>query len=354
MPSRRYYREHRDRLLEQTRAWKDANPDRSRALNRESDRRVRVRRQRAERRRAQGRAWYAEHREQERERARVFRRDHPEKIREYKDRFRQRHPERAAAQSRRSTEKWRDKNADAVREAQRVAAGQRREDNPELNRDYYRDNLEKERARGREASRRRSRLKQLGLPPRRIQRVYANDRRANDRAAEAFFTRPRGSAELGRLRHEQEMPFSLPTAAQRAVIAARQRIMSREDLRIAGEHLQERLRAAKARDLTQARLAEVIAHVAERQGARLREEVSMDSVARQLRGGDPYDVEAELQRRIRQQAVERIDAEQTRRLRSASFPARLDSQAAPVVKSPMRPTGSSTPSRPNRDAERGR
>lgn len=328
MPDRRYYRENRERLLAQTRAWKAANPDRSRAHNRESMRRAAVRQKAAERRRARGRVWYAEHREQERERARTFRREHPEKVREYKQRYRSRHPERAAEQSRRGTERWRDRNADTVRETQRAAAAGRRKSNPNLNRDYYHDNIEKERERGREASRRRSRLKQLGLPPRRIQRVYANDRRANDREADAFFARRRDAGELQQLRREGERVFRRPTAAQIAVIQARRRIMSQRELRVAGEHLQARLRAAKARDLARAFFPEAVARVAERHSARLRRQIEMDSIARQLRGAEPYDVDAELQRRARQEAGERVaaiaarsvDEDQMRRLMNASFP----------------------------------
>lgn len=352
MPKRRYYLENRERLLAQTRAWKAANPDRARAHNRESMRRAAVRRKATERRRARGRVWYAEHREQERERARAFRREHPEKVREYKQRFRSRHPGRAAEQSRRGTERWRDRNADAVREKQRAAAAGRREDNPDLNRDYYYGNIEKERQRGREASRRRSRLKQLGLPPRRVQRVYANDRRANDRGADAFFARRRGPGELQQLHREGERPFRRPTAAQLASIRARRRIMSPGELRTAGEHLQARLRAAKARDLARAFLPEAVAHVLDRHSTRLRQQIEMDSIARQLRGAEPYDVDAELQRRAGQEAGERVaavaarsvDEDQMRRLMNASFPAgaaRRGRGATPSVAPPSR-TGRGT------------
>jgi hypothetical protein len=237
MKDRRYYRENRERLLAQTRAWKAANPDRVRQHKREHYRRVQARKKMAELRRERGRAWYAEHREQERERARTFRREHPEKVREYQARFRERHPERAAEQARRATEKWRDTNASQVRQTQRAAAEQRRANDPDAFRRWYQANLEKQRERGREASRLRSRLKKLGLPPRRVQRVYAEGRRANDRASDAFFTRRRDAEELQRLRREGATVFQRPTAAQVAVIQARQRIMSSEELRAAGEHL---------------------------------------------------------------------------------------------------------------------
>ena len=47
---------------------------------------------------------------------------------------------------------------------------------PDAFKHWYQANLEQQRA--------RRRLKKLGLRPRRIQRVYASDRRANDRAGE--------------------------------------------------------------------------------------------------------------------------------------------------------------------------
>lgn len=328
MPDRRYYRQHRERMLAASRAWKEANPERTRKHNREHMRRAAIRERRLEQRRARGRAWYAEHREQERARARRFREEHPEKLREYQLRFRERHPDRAAAQGRRATQKWRDGNAEKVRENQRATAAQRREEDPDAFRRWYQANLEQQRARGREASRLRSRLKKLGLPPRKIQRVYANDRRANDRAASDFFERRRTAAELTSLQREPRMVYRRPTATQLAVIQARQRVMSAPELRIAGQHLQDRLRAAKARDLARAFFPDVAQGVFHRHGGRLRREIEQDSIARQHRGAEPYDVDDELTRRVRREAAAQAvalakrsnDEDQMRRLVNASFP----------------------------------
>jgi len=356
MTDRRYYRENRERLLAASRAWKEANPDRARAHNRESMRRAEVRRKALERRRERGREWYADHRDQQRARARQFRQEHPEKVREYQARFRERHPERAAEQGRRATQKWRDSRADVVREKQRTTAAERRSDDPDAFKRWYQANLEQQRERGREAARLRSRLKKLGLPPRRIQRVYANDRRANDRASDEFFAREHAAADVARLRSEGE--YRRPTAAQLAVIQARQRVMSQSELRIAGQHLQDRLRAAKARELARAFFPQVHGYVASTHGSRIRQQVEQDSIARQVRGVEPYDVDDELRRRVRQEAGERVvaiakrsvDEEQMRRLVNASFPTsprRRPASDAPQSKK-SRPTGERAREAPER------
>ena len=306
MPDQQYYQQHRERLLAATRAWKAANPDRARKHNREHMRRAQIRRKALEGRRANGRAWYAAHREQERERARQFRREHPEKVREYQARYRQRHPERVAEQSRRATRAWRDRNQDAVREKQRVTATQRREADPDAYSRWYQANLERERERGREASRLRSRLKKLGLPPRRIQRVYAADRRANAKASEAFFTRQRSHTERSRIRRELDAPSYSPPAKYAALDARSRIIADRRDLRTAASELQAELRAARARDLARVVLPAIRERIERRDGARLMAEVQMDSIARLQRGAPAYDVDAELRRRIDKQAAEQV------------------------------------------------
>ncbi|WP_194396233.1 hypothetical protein [Microbacterium atlanticum] len=291
-------------MLAASRAWKAANPERARSHNRRSAHKAAERRRIVEQRKESGRAWYAEHREAERMRARRFRLEHPEKVHEYRARFQERHPERAAEQARRASERWHDKNAEAIREEQRIAAHQRRASDPDAYRRWYQANLEQQRARGREASRLRSRLKNLGLPTRRVRHTYSNERRANDRASAEFFSRRRSAAEMHRLRREGESVFRRPTRAQLAVLEARRRVMSREELAAAGTHLQERLRAAKARDLARAFFPEVAGRLYHARQDRLRCEIQLDSIARRVRGREPYDVESELRRRVKQEASE--------------------------------------------------
>uniref|UniRef100_UPI001C304736 hypothetical protein n=1 Tax=Streptomyces sp. GbtcB7 TaxID=2824752 RepID=UPI001C304736 len=67
---------------------------------------------------------------------------------------------------------------------------------------WYQQNLERERARTREAAQLRRRLTKLGLPPRKTHKTYAADRRKNAAEADAFFSRPRKKPEQARLRSE--------------------------------------------------------------------------------------------------------------------------------------------------------
>lgn len=328
MPDRRYYELHRERLLAETRAWKAANPERSREHNRNSARRAAVQRRLNAKRRAHGRAWYAEHRSEERERARQFRRDHPEKVAEYRARFAGRHPGRVTDQNRRASERWRDRNADEVRQKQRIAAQRRRAHDPDEFRRWYQSNLERQRQRGRDASRRRSRLKELGLPPRQINRTFAEDRRANDRAAADFFARRRSAAEIIQLHREGRIQFRRATPVLVEALRARQRIMSRGELFAAGRALQECLRAAKARDLAKTFLPEVAHRVTRIRGDKIREEIEQDSIARQYRRLQPYVLETELRRRVRTEASElalalaqrSVDAEKMRLLVEERLP----------------------------------
>lgn len=327
---RRYYWQHREKQREAARQWRQANRERSRELNRLSNRRQYARKKAVEAKRAAGRAWYAEHREQERERARTFRREHPEKVREYQRRFRERHPERAAQQNRRAAERWRDRNAPDVREKQRAAAAERRSSDPDTFRRWYQSNIEKERARGREASRLRSRLKKLGLPPRKIHRVYAEERRQNAAAGELFFTHRRSGADLRKLRMES---FEA-TPGHRAALEARRRIMQPgAAVEVSPERLQAQLRAEKLRYRASELLPAVTERVESTRGARIRDEVRMDAVARELRGGPALDEESEVRRRIHDEAVARAaqriseskrlgepDAEKVARLLRATFP----------------------------------
>lgn len=342
MVDRSYYQEHRSELLRASREWKARNPERSRELNRESERRRAARAKARAHRRAVGRAWYAAHREQERERAREFRRNNPEAVKEYQRRYREKHPDRVAEQSRRASQKWRDTNAEAAREKQRQDAAARRERDPDGFRAWYQANLERERERGREASRRRSRLKQLGLPPRRIQRVYAADRRANAAAADEFFTRRRDRAELAGIRWEGRQPPDV----RREVRDARSRFIARE-LSTEAAELRAQLRAARALDIARERVELARPLVETKHGGRIAEEVRMDAIARQLRGARAFPVDAEIQRRLYAATVDHVASRERdkeirgalTRLRQASFPAPHPSPGARPSTARISPAG---------------
>jgi len=281
------------------RLWKQANPEKHRAYSRATAHR----KQRRLRRNENARAKYREDPEPHRERGRRFRLEHPEKVAEYQRRYRDKHPDRVADQSRRATQKWRDTNALTAREKDRSAAASRREANPDQFRDWYNANLERERARSRDASRLRSRLKALGLPPRKMTKVYAADKRANTAAADKFFERRRSAADVAAARRPS-MPHD---AALRA--GAKERF----------EPTPPHLLAAWARDsaLARARLTvdqrrDLFAGYLVKHGAQLREEIRMDSRARVLRGAPPLDAERELRSRASAALNEAENARLTR------------------------------------------
>lgn len=324
-----YRQQNRERLAKTVREWKDANRDRAREHNRESMRRAAERKAAAEQRRARGRAWYAQHRAQERARARAYRRDHPERVREYRRRYIERHPDRATAAARQASQAWRDRNPDATRRQQRDAARKRREDDPDGYRRWYQKNLEQQRARGREASKLRTRLKQLGLPPRQIHHVYANEKRANDTRADEFFTARRTAAQKQALRHELD-----PLAHTRmAILAARDRLTGTTPEATSTE-LERESALERERQAWLHALPTLIGGYETRHRARIAEEVRMDSIARTTFGRDAYDVPAETARRLRDEAFHHAaahlvptgDRDKLARLHKLIYPAREAAQ----------------------------
>lgn len=327
---RRYREAHPEKMAALDRAWRQRNLERSRELNRESAKRQAQRRRQRLKRNAHGREWYAENRNIALARSRLFRAEHPEKVREYQRRYKERHPERKLESGRRSAQRHRDANADEIRARQQALAAARREQNPDEFKQWYQKNIEVQRARGREASRRRSRLKTLGLPPRRIHGVYAEERRAHDAAANEYFARRRTVAERGAIAAEatEERPLDLPK-----VIAVRRRVVLRaqsapfktpegeplvngQDRGLPPEVLQWR----RARDLqalkeSHERLVEKIraerpqiyTHRREWREARLREEIRMDSIARTARGMPSYEMEQETQARLDAEVTEIVN-----------------------------------------------
>ena len=315
---RRYREAHAEERAAAHRAWRERNIERSRELNRESAKRQAHRRRQRQKKNAHAREWYAENREIALERGRRFREEHPDKIREYQRRFKERHPERVRRSGREGAQRHRDANADAIRERQRVAAAARRKTNPNAHREWYDKNLEEQRARGREDQRRRRRLKALGLPPSRLHRLYAEERRSNDAAADEYFARRRSVAERGAIAAETVDGFGLniPKAVARSRrVALRDQVMPLEQdpraWRTSGNMPPEVIQWRRARDLqalkeSHDRLVEkihaerpkILEHHRQRDEARLREEIRLDSIARGLRGLPPHDLEQEMQARV--------------------------------------------------------
>jgi hypothetical protein len=326
-----------DRMRELRQAWRAVNLERSRELNRESMRRAAARRRRLEQRRATGRAWYAEHRGQERERARTFRLAHPDRVREYQLRYRERHPERATATSRAASQRWRDAHAEEVRAADRLAAEARRAADPDAFKRWYAANADVQRTRSREAGKRRRRLAALGLPPARVHRVYAAERRANDVAADAFYAQTRTAPQRRALAAENDQPSWISfatTAARRRVKAA----PDVEQVREAMKHARiERERAVWARVIPG-----LVTAFVQRNRDRIRVDLELDAVVRRITQKPPYDIPREYTRRVKIESFEHVAA----RLAPEHDPARLGRLHAFMF-----PTGWGSETQPRSDVE---
>lgn len=333
--ARRRYREaNPEKIAADHRAWRERNPERSRELNRESSKRQAHRRRQRQKKNAHSRQWYAENRDVALERGRRFRAEHPDKVRAYQRRYKERHPERARRNAREGAQRHRDANADAIRERQRLHAAVRRQEKPNAHREWYEKNLEEQRARGREDQRRLRRLKALGLPTKRNHRIYAEQRRAHDAAADAYFARRRSAAERGAIAAEavdgSVLDIPKGVAKRRRVVLNDQSMPSNRDpsawsttgdlppivlqwrlardlnaLKEAHDKLVEKIRADRPQIFELHR---------QRNEARLREEIRLDSIARQLRGLQPHDVEQELAARVDDEVAQIVN-QRTRAIR---------------------------------------
>lgn len=341
-----------EKVKENADRWRLENLERYRELNRLSMRRTYARRKAKAQRNKAARERYALNPEPERARLRTFHEQHPERAREYQRRFKERHPERAAEQARRGTQAWRDRNADLVRAKGRAASTQRKIDDPDSFRRFYLANLERERERGRRASQLRSRLKKLGLPPRSVHRVYAEQKRSNAAAADLFFTKRRS------VPHRTAIDLERPEnrAYLNDAVGGRtpRELLARWD---------EQTARLQARFDVDERLPEILQQNPARQMARIREEVRMDSTARQLRGAPPLEENSEASRRFIRELIEehfpdRHAAQlvweraaqhlQEQRIRAATFPPPGSTRSATAPQ--RRPAPTQRPDRsPGRD-----
>jgi hypothetical protein len=265
----RYNADNRDRLLQQKRIA-------------ERNRVERIRKEKTARAQAVERArqWDAEHRDRVRERERRYREANREKLRERqrehyknnKDKINARNAERQRTDPKyqQIQARYRDANREKIRERQRAYRA-----NP----DVYERALQY----NREWRRRERRRINTGLPRTRSHHTPKAERAQNKAAADAFFTRAREADERRRIVAEFDQLRDEKARAQK--IAQRRRTE----------------RAAIARE----RANRIVAYL-ERRGTRLREEVRMDSRARELRGADPYpDLEQETRRRAAVALTER-------------------------------------------------
>lgn len=188
--ARKWRERNADRLRAAQKDWKARNPERARELNRESMRRQRERHIRISRQKAaaneRASAWKQAHPEQARENQRRWREAHPERVREYHRRYYERHRDEIAVR----TMRYRDANESAVENRRAEWAAANRERITEYQRKYREDpeRYAKTLASNREARRVQRLLGASGLPPKRLHRVAAAERRANEADAHHFFT----------------------------------------------------------------------------------------------------------------------------------------------------------------------
>lgn len=261
------------------RAWNEAHPDYYAEYHQRNLEKNRERNRTNNHKRKEAQAAEAEKRQRDLERLREWSRKNPEKRREARERYKAEHSEKYKAAQR----EYYHRNREAILERRKVqgqnpemlrAAGRRyREANKERLAEAARqrrtDPEQAEKYRAIAERKRLARKRQAaGLPARRLRRTLAVERRANLAAAETFFSRERSRAELRRLAHGDVAPGLVQGWAQYSA-----RVRRRAAFRAA-----------------------VQAHI-DKFGAELRANIEFDSRARQLRGKDPLDADAEVLRR---------------------------------------------------------
>jgi hypothetical protein len=190
--TRRWREAHPERVRELRRRWRAENLERSRELNRESMRRAAARkRQLAERRRRgneASRRWKESHPEAVRAYHRAWSAANRDKVNEFYRRYRVGHREELNARA----TAWRDAHPEKMNSARKAWAARNKERLAETQRQRrrdpakYRADLEVSAA----SKRLIRRLERAGLPPKRLSRATAAERRANDRLAEEYFADP--------------------------------------------------------------------------------------------------------------------------------------------------------------------
>ncbi|GAA4045717.1 hypothetical protein [Agromyces indicus] len=261
----------RDRARKQ--AWWDANPT-YRAEHREKNL-ERLREQNREYMRAQ--AAEKKRRAREVERVREWSKQNPEKRRAARARYKAANPEKYREAQReyyhRNKEAIRARR-DAARTAEQVRAGARRDyekrDRSKPAKPPSPEQRERHKAQEREKKRVERALARAGLPPRRLQRVLAFEKRNNAAAADEFFDRRRTVKEVAQIRGQDG-----PTP--QALL---------EGFTETNARLRERLLFRRAVDTHQ------LAHA-----TRLHRDVLLDSRAREIAGKPPYDTLLEVRRR---------------------------------------------------------
>ena len=277
--------ERQKRQRESRARYRAAYPDRVRQSKRGNRERRRARLEAELKRRTRDRQrvheWAAAHPDRARERSRVWSEQNPDRRRELQRNYYQRNQEERRRATREQNTRRRKDLVQRERERQHQAARREVRNAQQMARLSDPEARDKHNQEQNERRRRERRRRQLGLPPRRTHRATINEREANGSAAHAFFSRRRGAGEIRLLREGQAEVRAAASLASDALW---------------GQELAARIRA----DATgPARAAAAVNELlATEVGTRLREEVKMDSIARRVRGAEPYpDAEAEVRRR---------------------------------------------------------
>jgi hypothetical protein len=292
--SRRYRERHADSIRERSRQWKAEHPDKIkeyratfRARHLEQVRRENRERERARAARARAAAAAAERRRvRARERYAADPQAHNDYQRERRKAQRAADPAGYRAAKNRRNKRWVDAHREEFKEKLRL----KYRDNPEIRRKansryyaehgeqvrerrraYYAANREDQVDKQRQWRAREKRRREAGLPPRRLHRVPAEERRANATAADQFFIRVRSAEELKALRLERKTP-------------------DRERARLIRASRRERIAAGIASDtdpvrpirMSQRRESEREAAARQRREADAVEAARMDAIAREI------------------------------------------------------------------------
>jgi len=190
--TRRWKEAHPERVRELHRQWRADNLERARELNRESMRRAAERKRRLEEKRrrnneASGR-WKEAHPEHVRAYHLEWTAANRDKVNEYYRRYRATHRQelngRATA--------WRDSQPETIKRARKAWADRNKKRTTEIqgkrrsDPEKYRADLDANSA----AKRLARRLERAGLPPKRVHRTTAAERRGNDKTANIYFDDP--------------------------------------------------------------------------------------------------------------------------------------------------------------------
>lgn len=278
-------------------AWWNANPNYRAEYQAKNLEQIR------ERNRDRMRAAAAEQkrREREAERVREWSRQNPDKRKAARERYKQKNPEKyraaqreyyhrnkAAIQARRLAREGRD--PDKLRETRRARGASRRSKDPARKWTPSEEQREKYQARDRERKHLKRRLAQAGLPPPKLHRRSVSERHVNGVAADAFFSRTRSRAEFRRISDGDLAENLLHGWAKYSTLVRRRNAF----------------------------LGAVHKHLA-KHGDELRDDVNLDSRARELRGRPPLEIDVEVRRR----AVDAVSAAQ-----SGMAPLKLTQSAA--------------------------